>query len=389
MIGGLFTDYAMSSIAIMVFTGFVLLDAPRQTFRRFFADRVLVALSLLFFLYVFSALNSTQDRQFLLERIRIKLPFLALPFCFAYLKYRLPAQQVYALLYLFVLLATITALRILVNMSRHADSVVQQYLQGQIPDTPFHHTRYSLMLALAVFAAAYLWQQRYVLRYGLERPLLLLAALFLFLFLHFLAVRSGLVAFYLCLFFLLLQALWLRKQTILSLIGLLLMALAPLLAYQLVPTFRAKVQYMIHDLKGTYRNADNTHYSDGGRIASIIAGWHLFTENWLTGTGIGDLRVEMKNIMNADHPEGRWLLPHNQFVFVAAGTGIFGLLLLLTAITLPLWPQASRRNWLYVCLNIILISSFFYEATLEEQIGTIFYLVFVLMGYICLNSSTE
>jgi len=107
----------------------------------------------------------------------------------------------------------------------------------------------------------------------------------------------------------------------------------------------------------------------------------------LTGVGIGDLKVEMKKKLDAapEHPQDV-LLPHNQFIFVAAGTGIFGLIVFLIAICLPLMRRRYLKNWLFVCFHIIILSSFFTEATIEEQMGTDFYLSFLLLMYIFIQS---
>jgi O-antigen ligase len=72
-------------------------------------------------------------------------------------------------------------------------------------------------------------------------------------------------------------------------------------------------------------------------------------------------------------------LPHNQLVWTLATTGIFGLALFLFAFFFPLFINSNYKNWLFVILHLILFSSFFTEATFEEQIGTGFYLTLLLV----------
>ncbi|MCS6990467.1 MAG: O-antigen ligase family protein [Chitinophagales bacterium] len=385
VIAGLFTNRAIASVPMIVLCGYVLLAAPLQTFRMFLSDRVLIALTLVFFVYVGSAINSTSDKAFLLERLRIKLPFLALPVCYAYLKNRLHSRQVFVLLYFFVFLASFMSLRISLNLLLHQDRMVQLYQMGQTIETPYHHTRYSLMVAFAFLAAIYLWQKNFVLWYRWERIAQLLAAAFLFVFLHLLAVRSGLLTTYLCLFYLLIRRLWHQRNFTSAIVTLLGLILVPVAAYLMMPTLRAKVSYMRDDLNRILAGEKAFNYSDAGRLASIAAGWQLFAENWLTGTGIGDLKTEMQQKLGNDTEAARLNLPHNQFIFVAAGTGVFGLIIFILAVFLPLLPAASRQNWLFVCFNLILLTSFLFEATVEEQIGTAFYLVFLLLGHTFLN----
>jgi hypothetical protein len=66
---------------------------------------------------------------------------------------------------------------------------------------------------------------------------------------------------------------------------------------------------------------------------------------------------------------------------VGASTGIFGLLVFCFAIFLPLFNRKNISNVLFVCFYIIILSSFFTEATIEEQMGTAFYLLFFLLLY--------
>ena len=94
VIAGLFVARAMSSIAMIVMVGYaVILTDPRKTFSLFFHDRLLVALWSIFLIYVLSSINSTEDNAFLLERIRVKLPFLALPVAFTAFKNKISERH--------------------------------------------------------------------------------------------------------------------------------------------------------------------------------------------------------------------------------------------------------------------------------------------------------
>jgi O-antigen ligase len=98
--------------------------------------------------------------------------------------------------------------------------------------------------------------------------------------------------------------------------------------------------------------------------------------------GIGDLKVEMKKKLDqAPEKPNYLLLPHNQFLFVAAGTGILGLAIFCFAVFAPLFCRSCRRQWIFICFHIMMISSFLTEATVEEQMGTAFYITFSLLLY--------
>jgi O-antigen ligase len=281
----------------------------------------------------------------------------------------------------------LTSLTISFSFYKNFAGILSAYREGRVIETPFNHIRYSLMVSFAIVAGFYLFSKKFFLRYPLERWLILAATIFLIYFLHLLAVRSGIVAIYLCGIYMIFYFVFRIKKLKTALVLVAMIVVIPAIAYFLVPSVKAKINYMQYDLEQLFLFQNASGLSDAGRILSIEKGMELFREHPLSGVGIGDLRVEMKKKLDAapEHPRDI-LLPHNQFVFVAAGTGIFGLIILIIAIFLPLMKRRYLRNWLFVCFHIIVISSFFTEATIEEQMGTGFYLSFLLLMYIFIQS---
>ena len=388
IIAGMLLDpaRAMPSIAMMVMSAYVLFSNPVKNFSLFFRDKVLMLLVLVFFVYLLSSLNSTDDRDFLLERIRIKLPFLAMPVAFTVFANKISPRKFYSLLYLFLVIVLVTALSITFSFYKNITNMLQQYSEGHVVETPFSHIRYSLMTAFAIVVGFYLFSKNFYLRYPFERWLILLVTLFLIYFLHLLAVRSGIVALYLCGIFMIFYFIFRIKNLRIALLIGALIILIPLISYFTIPTVKAKLQYMQFDLEQLFFFNNASGLSDAGRVMSDEEGMALFREHPLTGIGIGDLRVEMKKKLGAAPENPNYLLlPHNQFLFVAAGTGIFGLIIFAAAVFLPLFRRRCVRNWLFVCFQIILLSSFLTEATIEEQIGTAFYIVFLLLIYFFLE----
>ena len=199
IIAGLFVARAMPSIAMMVMAAYaVVLTDPRKNFSIFFHDKVLVGLTLIFFVYLLSAINSTEDKAFLLERIRLKVPFLALPVAFTVFKNKISEKQFYSFLYLFLLLVVLSSLIISFSFYKNFSGIINAYREGRVIETPFNHIRYSLMVSFGIVAGVYLFMRKFFLQYQLERWLILAATIFLIYFLHLLAVRSGIVAIYLC-----------------------------------------------------------------------------------------------------------------------------------------------------------------------------------------------
>jgi len=238
------------------------------------------------------------------------------------------------------------------------------------------------MVSFAIFVGYYLFVQNFFIRFTWERWMIVVFSLYLIFFLHLLAVRSGLAAFYLCVIYLIFSFIFRRRQLKTAMLLAAGAIILPVLTYFFLPSVKAKVNYMRFDIEQLLLFQNASGLSDGGRILSIEKGMELFKEHFFTGVGIGDLKLEMTRKLEVapEHPRD-YLLPHNQFVFVAAGTGILGLLIFCFGIFLPLFNRKNLNNTLFVCFHIIIISSFFTEATIEEQMGTAFYLLFFLLLY--------
>jgi O-antigen ligase len=341
-----------------------------------------------FFVYLLSALNSTEDNYFLLERIRLKLPFLALPVAFVVFKNKISRQQFHSYLYLFLLLLLVTSVTISFQFFKNLSGILHAYSEGRVIETPFNHIRYSLMISFGIITGFYLFVKGFYIRYSWERWLILAATIFLIYFQHLLAVRSGIAAIYLCAIYMIFYFIFRIKNFKRALMLFAVILFVPMIAYFTIPSVKLRINYMQYDLQQLFVFQNASGLSDAGRILSIEKGMELFKEHPLTGVGIGDLKVEMKKKLDAapEHPQDV-LLPHNQFVFVAAGTGVFGLLVFVIAICLPLMRRRYLKNWLFVCFHIIILSSFFTEATIEEQMGTDFYLSFLLLMYIFIQSN--
>ncbi|MCW3124396.1 MAG: lipid core--O-antigen ligase, partial [Bacteroidetes bacterium] len=143
-----------------------------------------------------------------------------------------------------------------------------------------------------------------------------------------------------------------------------------------------KVDYMTWSL-GQYREGHIDDMSDAMRLASWQSGIQIIKQHPYTGVGAGDLLEESKKMShelfpNMQHEEDR-KMPHNEFIWIWAAAGIFGLIAYCTAFLYPFVAGIRSRNWLSGILFIIFLSAFMTEAPLEEQIGSTFYLLFLLI----------
>lgn len=316
---------------------------------------------ILLFLLVLPGGPCPEDPGYWWSRLRIKLPFLVLPTVFVLLPALTEANR--RMVFRFAgLLLGLTTLVLTIYYIIHWPELSEAMKQGRPLPVPQNHIRFSLLLVIVALA---------LLLDGLasRSRLWLLPAVWLMIFLHILAVRSGLMALYLSLGFLLLRMVFSSGKILPGLSGLLLMVILPLLAWRFLPSVQAKVGYMLYDID-QFRKGEVNLYADSGRLASWQVGWEIFREQPWTGTGIGYLRAAVAKKYALLYPEVAVpLMPHNQYISVLAGTGVFGLLIFLLALLYPFRFRGYRRDPRFAVVMIVFLSSFLVENTLENALG--------------------
>lgn len=345
-------------------------------FRQFQKEPPWYALSLIFFIVLLSGLYS-DDTAYWLERLRIKVPFLLLPLAF-YLIPSIGRATYHKILLAFLAIMCLSSLPIAFDMMREYSQMVLRLQQGQPIPTPGNHIRYSLLLALASLTGVLLLVDQTLTKTKLLRRTLIAVSIYLFIFIHLLAVRSGIAALYLTSLFFLLRAFWHPRYKVLALGLLVVMILTPVFAYFAIPSFQNRINYMMRDFS-QYQSQKWDAYSDAERILSIRTGLDIAAEHPALGVG-ADLKSQMKERFHKTYDKYSFIMPHNQFVSVLASHGILGLFLFIIAILAPIWPGAHWDNHYFIALHGIIFSSFLVENTIETSVGVAIYLFFLLVG---------
>ena len=382
---GLISSRALASIGMMALLGSVIVFSDlRQTVQNYLNRKELWILSLFFWIVCISGLWS-EDKSAWLTWTRIKLPFIALPLAFAAVP-ALGGKRFAALLYGFVLIMVVSAVVVLKNYGLHYSEITDSLLRGNAIPIPFPHShishiRYTLMLAFAFFCCWYFLESKMYLFSENERWLQGFSLLFCFATLHILSVRSSLLALYAGILLMVFRFIFVQKKFALGAALLLIIIAIPFAAIKVVPSLKNKFDYMRYDYRN-FQNGEVQNLSDGIRLVSIKEAVDISKQNLWLGIGAGDLRSEMDKRYTTDYPqlaESDRKLPHSQLIWTLATTGIIGLSLFMLAFGFPLFANGNYKNWLLVMLHLVLFSSFFTEATLEEQIGTGFYLTLLLV----------
>jgi len=356
----------------------------RKKWGAFFRTPSFWALTLVFFSIFFSGLYS-DNFDYWFERSRIKLPFLGLPIAFFFLPKL--AQKDYrkiALFYIFVMV--LSAIGVSINYGLDFEQINTLIGQGQNIPVPRNHIRFSLGIAIALMLSIGLYVDESPL-FKKQKTLVVIAAILLFFFQHLLAVRSGIIGMYLGLLVFLVKSITIRKYRRFGFLGLALIIIMPYLGQRYIPSLNRKVGYMLYDWKMRQQGRAE-QYSDSGRIASIQLGLKIGNEHPILGVGAGDLQDKMGLYLNPIHQK-KGLIPHNEYVLYYASTGIVGLGLFLFGILSPIFWRKHYMSALFLSIQVILLLSFFVEATLETSTGTGYYLFWSLIGLLFVTNDTN
>jgi O-antigen ligase len=306
-----------------------------------------------------------------------KLPFLIIPMAIGFLSV-FNKQVLYKFLYLFIILIFVTALVVLLNYIFHLEAFNKALLQGIPIPAPHGHVRFSLMMVFAGMTSIYFLFSKKIILHRYDCFFFAFAALFLFVVVHVLSVRIGILAFYVALLFMLFYQTYASGKYYFFIASLLVLLAIPVLSYKIIPSFKNRIDYMIYDLE-QMKQGNIGYNSDSRRMISLKVGWEMAMDNLWLGVGAGNLEQAVEEYYQSKFPEvdtHNRKLPHNQFLSVFVELGLIGLLFLLAAIFLPLFYADTYKNSVFISLWLIVFVSMWVDSTLETQIGITFYTLF-------------
>ena len=330
------------------------------------------------YLHMLLTAPQTYDWPYFFERLRVKLPLLVLPIAWVGVPFwygskanGLPRHRPLMLIFLVLVVGGV-----LVYYGFHFREVNELIRRGQAMPVPRgNHIRFSLLVAIGATVGLDGW-----FRYRSRISLVLAAVLFLGL--HVMAVRSGLVTAYagwLCV-----AAGWAFRQQRYRVAagGVVGLILLPMVAYLLLPSFSTKFNYMRYELLHRDPGQDHREYSDAGRWASIRLGMEVWGDAPVLGVGPGNLRAVMDAIYAERLPGVPGKRPHNQFVTALAGGGVVGFVVTAGCFALLLLGGGRWRDPLFLGVFAILSLSCLVENTLETSVGASLFPFFLLLyGY--------
>jgi O-antigen ligase len=380
LVGMLFSEAAMS-IGMMALTANAVFNRNiANNFRTFVQNRALVGLTLVFFIVLISGLWS-ENVDWWVNRVRMKLPFLLLPFAVVALPFFDKKVYYPILAFFFWLMVGVCGYSLGLYLL-NVEATHEAYKLGQVLFTPVMHVRFSLLVAYAIVVGVWLFLEKFQFRFSIERWLLLAATVFLLVYLHILAVRSGLVSFYAASVYIMILWMVKSKRYVLGMGVAGFLIIGSTLAIRFTPTLWNKIAYTRWSWSQFERRERLADLSDSYRLATIEAGLAIGNAHPVLGVGFGDIKDETRLYLQQHYPEllQQLYMPQSQYVLFYAATGFVGLLIFSFTTFLPLLYQKSWQHLLIGSFHIMLIVSFVVEQTLETQLGTAIYGMFAVLG---------
>lgn len=376
---GLLVSRALLSSGIILFVSNAIINPSiKKYWNQFRGDRVSIGFTFIFFIYFLSGIYSSDLHEWLF-RIEAKLPFLLLPLSF-YSLFPVKKIEVQRYLYFFFLWILGAAGGVFLNYVQHYSYYDSIYTFGNVIPTPISHLRFSSLISFAFFIGVYLFSEKFFLLQKWERALIFIGSLFLLVFLHIMAVRSGLLAFYLCILYFFIKSIFEKKWRNVFICAACFLIL-PMISYYSMPTIQSKISYTKYDINSFANNAKSmTGLSDASRLLSYKKSIQLIKRHPLIGIGSGDVSPVFRTLYS-DHPEvaGENRQPLNEFLYICVATGCIGLLIFSYSVFQPLWYHRRTTGFIFACFNIIILSSFLSDITVESQLGICIYLLFTLL----------
>ena len=376
MWGGLLWSRALLSVSFILFVVLSVVFEGKRSFNLIkdsFWLRTMLALVLVYSLSGFWS----EDKAQWVKTVQVKLPLLFMPFTLGVLVNI--SKEIYCkLLYVLASLVVISTGWSYIYYI-FTENITLTYLQAKVLPVPMYddHVRFS-WLVVVLFAI--------LLDRILKKPVIqerwILAGLLVYLivYLHVLAAKTGVLGLYIV------TAIFLLKQVSgkWRFWGLMILLLLPIVAWYLLPSFQSRLRFIIWDFQNYSRGNYTEGLSDAPRIESLKAGWDIVKSNFLTGVGSGDVLHQTKQWYRIHAPflkPYEQLLPCNQILmFICSGGVLMGLIALVFFLS-PFWIKILKNNYLWLAFHTVALFGFMYEIGLEVQNGVFIYIFFGIYIY--------
>lgn len=203
---------------------------------------------------------------------------------------------------------------------------------------------------------------------------LVVAIIYLLIFIFFLASRIGLLSLFILLISCMLFYAYKKHKLFTGIIATLIFIITISLALQFFTPIKEKFKRLLDLDKEKMEYADTAIRLDLWKSAMTV-----IKDNILIGIGTGDLQPALQKIYERENlatPHLSRYNPHNQFLDIAATLGIIGLVIFMFCLFFPFYMSYGSKNYLYLIFILLFIFISFVECPLAVQKGVVWYAFF-------------
>ncbi len=365
---------SISMIGFILIT--ILSNSTSELFKNFVYRKDLLIISITY-VYLLSSFFYSDNYTYLFERLQIKLPFLMLPLVAASIK--LNRRDIHILYFIFYVCTIVVAAYIFGNYVLNYENINEAYLRSKVMPTPINHIRFSIIAAFATYISYYLYIHKFSILKN-NRWILIVGGVFLFLFVHLFSVRSGILALYgMILAEIVIYMIKTKSYSkgILALTGIIIFVT---IVISVSPTLKNKISNTQNDLN-VYKNKKSPNYSSlTTRFVSYEIAFEIFKKNKLFGCGLGDIDDKNNELFKEKYPViDIPIIPHNEFIYLLAATGIVGVSIFTFCFFYPLFYKKNYLNRILLMHFIVLFLSFQTEPMIETQLGVAYSIIFIII----------
>ncbi|HMU68581.1 MAG TPA: O-antigen ligase family protein, partial [Chitinophagales bacterium] len=148
-----------------------------------------------------------------------------------------------------------------------------------------------------------------------------------------------------------------------------------------IPSLKSRMDYFRYEITLIRAGDIKADHSDAQRLLSMEYGLQVARQNIFFGVGAGDIKTEMNKLyeQHAQSDLVKSKMPHNMYIYFLAATGMLGLLVFLLSVLYPWLSNKRYKNLLFSVFLVMMLFAFMAEHTLEIQLGTAYYLLFLLL----------
>ncbi|HLO79333.1 MAG TPA: O-antigen ligase family protein [Chitinophagaceae bacterium] len=248
------------------------------------------------------------------------------------------------------------------------------------------HVRYAWLLVIG-----YSWLLYEVVIGNMNRTMRIAGyafLLYLAIFIHVLAAKTGLLGFYLVTLIAIFSMVPPRAKAL----SILAFAAIPLLAWVLLPSFQNRLKFVVWDFQNYSRGDYVEGLSDGPRVLSYKAGQSILEQHLFAGVGSGDVQKETWNWYDSNAvflKDYERLLPSNEVLMYGCAGGLTAALACLLVLIIPFFMNGFRGKMLWLSFHLVAFAGFMYEIGLEVQHGVFLFCFFSCFFYSLLSPGSE